>query len=705
MPLLFVNTLRMKKIILPALLASFGFLKAQEKPKDSITQLNEVVLSAVRAKTNGGFTNSTITAKELAPRNLGQDVPALLNFMPAVVTTSDAGTGIGYSGIRVRGSDATRVNVTLNGIPYNDPESQGTFWVNLPDFFSSVSSIQLQRGVGTSTNGAGAFGASLAINTENTSYVPSLNYALSAGNFGTLKNTLEFNSGRLNNIFEFNGRLSKIQSDGYVDRASVDLKSYFLQGSFFSNKTTVKALVFGGNEKTYQSWNGIDPFTLEEDRTYNSAGFYIDANGNERFYDNETDNYQQDHAQLHVNTKWNSNWQTNIALHYTKGKGYYENFIKQASLVDYSLATSGDETTNLVRQKWLDNDFFGTTYSATYSKNQWQVIAGGAMNRYEGAHFGKVVWSQLAPNANPDDRYYDFMSIKTDVTNYVKVDKSWSNGITVFADMQLRNVGYKTDGVQENPIDDTFNFFNPKAGITYDLNTKNNFYLSVAKAQREPNRTDYEYGEVKPEELLDYELGWRYNTRKLRLNANAYYMDYTNQLILTGNLDDVGNPIRSNTAQSYRMGVELEAALPLSEKFTWQSNLSLSKNTNENLQINGENIGDKQIAFSPSVVGASNLTFTPLNNISFSWLSKFVGEQYINNIELADAKLPSYWVNDLNISYTILPKKGFKEIQVNALVNNFLNRKYVSNGYMYDIYPYFYPQAGAHFLIGVNFFL
>lgn len=695
----------MKKIILPALLASFGFLKAQEKAKDSITQLNEVVLSAVRAKTNGGFTNSTITAKELAPRNLGQDVPALLNFMPAVVTTSDAGTGIGYSGIRVRGSDATRVNVTLNGIPYNDPESQGTFWVNLPDFSSSVSSIQLQRGVGTSTNGAGAFGASLAINTENTSYVPSLNYALSAGNFGTLKNTLEFNSGRLNNNFEFNGRLSKIQSDGYVDRASVDLKSYFLQGSFFNNKTTVKALVFGGNEKTYQSWNGIDPFTMEEDRTYNSAGFYIDANGNERFYDNETDNYQQDHAQLHVNTKWNSNWQTNVALHYTKGKGYYENFIQQASLVDYGLATSGDETTNLVRQKWLDNDFFGTTYSATYRKNQWQVIAGGAMNRYEGAHFGKVVWSQLAPNANPDDRYYDFMSIKTDVTNYVKVDKSWSNGITVFADMQLRNVGYKTDGVQENPIDDTFNFFNPKAGITYDLNTKNNFYLSVAKAQREPNRTDYEYGEVKPEELLDYELGWRYNTKKLRLNANAYYMDYTNQLILTGNLDDVGNPIRSNTEQSYRMGVELEAALPLSEKFTWQSNLSLSKNTNVNLQINGENIGDKQIAFSPSVVGASNLTFTPLKSISFSWLSKFVGEQYMNNIELADAKLPSYWVNDLNISYTILPKKGFKEIQVNALVNNFLNRKYVSNGYMYDIYPYYYPQAGAHFLIGVNFFL
>ena len=695
----------MKKIILPALLASFGFLKAQEKPKDSITQLNEVVLSAVRAKTNGGFTNSTITAKELAPRNLGQDVPTLLNFMPAVVTTSDTGTGIGYSGIRVRGSDATRVNVTLNGIPYNDPESQGTFWVNLPDFSSSVSSIQLQRGVGTSTNGAGAFGASLAINTENTSYVPSLNYALSAGNFGTLKNTLEFNSGRLNNNFEFNGRLSKIQSDGYVDRASVDLKSYFLQGSFFSNKTTIKALVFGGNEKTYQSWNGIDPFTMEEDRTYNSAGFYIDANGNERFYDNETDNYQQEHAQLHVNTKWNSDWQTNVALHYTKGKGYYENFIQQASLVDYGLATSGDETTNLVRQKWLDNDFFGTTYSATYSKNQWQVIAGGAMNRYEGAHFGKVVWSQLAPNANPGDRYYDFMSIKTDVTNYVKVDKFWSNGITVFADMQLRNVGYKTDGVQENPIDDTFNFFNPKAGITYDLNTKNNFYLSVAKAQREPNRTDYEYGEVKPEELLDYELGWRYNTKKLRLNANAYYMDYTNQLILTGNLDDVGNPIRSNTEQSYRMGVELEAALPLSEKFTWQSNLSLSKNTNENLQINGENIGNKQIAFSPSVVGVSNFTFTPLKNISFSWLSKFVGEQYMNNIELADAKLPSYWVNDLNISYTILPKKGFKEIQVNALVNNFLNRKYVSNGYMYDIYPYYYPQAGAHFLIGVNFFL
>ena len=705
MPLLFVNILRMKKIILPALLASFGFLKAQEKPKDSITQLNEVVLSAVRAKTNGGFTNSTITAKELAPRNLGQDVPTLLNFMPAVVTTSDTGTGIGYSGIRVRGSDATRVNVTLNGIPYNDPESQGTFWVNLPDFSSSVSSIQLQRGVGTSTNGAGAFGASLAINTENTSYVPSLNYALSAGNFGTLKNTLEFNSGRLNNNFEFNGRLSKIQSDGYVDRASVDLKSYFLQGSFFSNKTTIKALVFGGNEKTYQSWNGIDPFTMEEDRTYNSAGFYIDANGNERFYDNETDNYQQEHAQLHVNTKWNSDWQTNVALHYTKGKGYYENFIQQASLVDYGLATSGDETTNLVRQKWLDNDFFGTTYSATYSKNQWQVIAGGAMNRYEGAHFGKVVWSQLAPNANPGDRYYDFMSIKTDVTNYVKVDKFWSNGITVFADMQLRNVGYKTDGVQENPIDDTFNFFNPKAGITYDLNTKNNFYLSVAKAQREPNRTDYEYGEVKPEELLDYELGWRYNTKKLRLNANAYYMDYTNQLILTGNLDDVGNPIRSNTEQSYRMGVELEAALPLSEKFTWQSNLSLSKNTNENLQINGENIGNKQIAFSPSVVGVSNFTFTPLKNISFSWLSKFVGEQYMNNIELADAKLPSYWVNDLNISYTILPKKGFKEIQVNALVNNFLNRKYVSNGYMYDIYPYYYPQAGAHFLIGVNFFL
>lgn len=681
------------------------WLSAQQKSNDStqVNQLDEVLVKAVRVNKKTPVTFSNLTQKDIASRNLGQDIPILMNYMPSVVTTSDAGNGFGYTGIRVRGTDATRVNVTINGIPYNDSESHGTFWVNMPDFASSVQSMQLQRGVGTSTNGAGAFGASLNLLTDSYSKKGTGEIANSFGSFNARKHTVKFSTGLMNDRFEIAGRLSQIASDGYVDRASADLKSYFLQGTYVGKTTLIKGLVFGGRERTYQSWNGIDGPTLAVDRTFNSAGIFTDEFGNTRFYDNETDNYQQDHAQLHWSERWNDRWSTNVALHYTKGKGYFENYKEDADFAEYGLApVAGQTSTDLIRQKWLDNDFYGTTFSANYKKDKFDLILGGGWNKYEGLHFGRVIWARFASTSELGDEYYNDYGIKTDGNVFAKATYDLSSQWSVYGDVQYRRVNYKANGVQPTLVDDTFNFFNPKVGVNYAVNTKNILYFSYARANREPNRTDYEGGNVRPEKLNDFELGWRYEASKVQFNANLYYMLYRDQLILTGALDDVGSPVRSNSERSYRLGLEVDATIALSKQWIWKPNFTISQNQNIDLTNNGVAVGNTAIAYSPNLIAGNLLLFEPVKNLHLTWLSKFVGEQFMNNLERPEARLPDYFVNDFNVSYSWNPKSVFRTITVNGLVNNILDKTYVSNGYMWDIFPYYYPQAGRNFLVGLT---
>ena len=703
-------------------------LHAQNQEQDT-TQgtkvvLDEVLVSAVRVTKESPVTFSNLEKEEIAPRNLGQDIPILMNFLPAVVTTSDAGAGIGYTGIRVRGSDATRVNVTINGIPYNDAESQGTFWVNMPDFASSTQSLQLQRGVGTSTNGAGAFGASLNLLTDAFSEEAYGQISSSFGSFNTLRNNIKFSTGLMYDHVELSGRLSRIISDGYIDRASSELDSYFLQGVYKDDNTLVKALLFGGHEITYQSWFGVDAQTLEENRTFNSAGQYTDENGQTRFYENEEDNYKQDHFQLHWNEQLNANWNTNIAVHYTKGRGFFEQFREDDDFETYGfepLVVNGEEvdTTDLIRRRWLDNDFYGTVFSANYQDENLQLILGGGYNIYKGDHFGEVIWARFANNSEYRDRYYDDTSTKTDLNLYSKAIYKLNDKWSLFGDLQYRTVGYEANGEDTGLVDDTFNFFNPKAGLTFDLNQNNNFYFSYARANREPNRNDYENGNPRPERLNDFELGWRYINPSVQLNTNVYYMRYKDQLVLTGELNDVGAPLRANVGDSYRLGLEVDARFSLGTKWFLQPNVALSSNKNIDFifQRDGEiqNLGNTNIAYSPNVVAGNILGYMPHANWQFSLLSKYVSEQYMGNIDAEGSILEAYSQTDLNIQYTWQANSFIKSIVFSGLVNNIFDQDVVSNGFFFTFDDFsnpgtvtteegagFYPQAGINFLVGAT---
>ncbi|MGK0322945.1 MAG: iron complex outermembrane receptor protein, partial [Psychroserpens sp.] len=468
-------------------LTSSAFAQDNQTEQDSTKteKLDEVLVKAVRVEATSPITHTNITKKELAKRNLGQDIPVLLNFLPSVVTTTDAGAGVGYTGIRVRGINAQSTNVTINGIPYNDAESLGTFWVNLGDFASSVESLQLQRGVGTSTNGAGAFGASINVLTDAVSKESNGEISNSFGSFNTRKHTIKFSTGLLNDHIEIAGRLSNISSDGYIDRARTDLKSYFLQGSYIDDNTLIKAITFGGQEVTYQAWNGIDADQLAEDRTFNPSGQYTDADGNTRFYDNEVDNYNQDHYQLHWNQRYNSRWSTNIGLNYTYGRGYFEQYKEDEDFEDYDLApiTIGGETintTDLIRRRWLDNDFYVLNASANYKNNEIDMIFGGSFSFYDGDHFGEIIWSEFASDSEIRDRYYEGNGKKTDLSFFTKATYRLNDKVSLYGDLQFRTVDYKTSGLTSDRVpfnvDETFNFFNPKAGITYTVNTDNNLY-------------------------------------------------------------------------------------------------------------------------------------------------------------------------------------------------------------------------------------
>ena len=702
----------------------------QEKPIDSLEgkkiTLDEVFVSAVRVTKESPVTFSNLTKEQIKPRNLGQDIPILMNFLPSVVTTSDAGAGVGYTGIRVRGSDATRVNVTINGIPYNDSESHGTFWVNLPDFASSTESLQLQRGVGTSTNGAGAFGASLNLLTDAISEEGYAQISSSVGSFGTLRNNLKFSTGLLNDHVEVAGRLSRISSDGYVDRASSELESYFLQGAYKDDNTLVKALLFGGHEVTYQSWYGIDKGTLETDRTFNFAGIYTDENGNTQFYDNEVDNYKQDHAQLLWNEQVSEHWNTNIGLHYTRGRGYFEQFKEDEDFSDYGfepITVNGElvDTTDLIRRRWLDNDFYGTTFSANYTNEKINLILGGGWNKYEGDHFGEIIWARFTGDSEYRDRYYDDTSVKTDFNLFSKVNYALNERWSLYGDLQYRRVSYTANGEDTGLVDDSFNFFNPKTGITYDMDRNNNFYLSYARANREPNRNDYESGSPRPEKLNDFELGWRYVSKEVQLNTNVYYMNYKDQLVLTGELNDVGAPLRANIGDSYRLGLEVDATIALGDRFRIRPNVALSSNKNRDYVFERDGVlqdlGNTNISFSPNVILGNVLTYLPNKNLQFSVLTKYVGKQYMGNIDSENSTLSAYSQTDFNVQYEIRTNSFIKSIVLSGLVNNLFDSLYVSNGYFFTYDDDFstpgtittvegagyYPQAGINFLAGATF--
>ena len=710
--------LELKKSFFFSLFSFFSF--SQEKVQDTtkVEQLDEVLVSGVRAGKKNPVTFTNVTKEEIAPRNLGQDIPILLNYLPSVVTTTDAGNGVGYTYMRVRGADGSRINVTLNGIPFNDSESQGTFFVNLPDFASSLESVQLQRGVGTSTNGAGAFGASLNMQTKSFQEKAYAEIANSAGSFGTRKHTLAFGTG-LHNNFEMNARLSNIASDGFIDRASSKMFGYFFNANYITKKSQIKFLAFGGKEKTYQAWYGLeDPEKLENDRTYNVAGMYTDEFGNSQFYDDETDNYWQHHFQLHWSEKWSEKWTSNIALHYTLGKGYFEQYREDETLADYNLPDiNGNSVSDLVRKRWLDNDFFGATFSLNYRTPETDILIGGAANRYLGDHFGEVVWTQFyTPDYN---RYYDNIGNKDDVNFYAKASQQIGK-LNVFADLQYRLVFYEATSFRFDDVNDTFLFFNPKLGANYQLNSNNAIYAYAGIANKEPRRDDYENGSVKPERLFDYELGWKYNAKKLTVNTNAFYMQYKFQLVLTGALNDVGSPIFTNSGNSYRYGIEIESVIKVINKLTFQPNITLSQNKNRDFyfQRDGvlQNLGNTNIAFSPDIVFGNATTYSPINNLNLTVLNKFVGRQFMGNIDSEKSVLKAYNIHDLNITYLWNINKGIKSILFSGLVNNIFDYKYESNGYFYTYDDDFstpgvittiegagyYPQAGINFLIGAT---
>jgi iron complex outermembrane receptor protein len=680
------------------------------------TVLEEVLVSAVRASADVPVTFSNLSKREIAKRNLGQDIPILLNYMPSVVSSSDAGAGIGYTYMSVRGSNGEKINVTINGIPYNDPESHGTFWVNLSDFASSTENLQLQRGVGTSTNGSGAFGASLNILTDALSKEAFGEISNSFGSFGTRKHTVKFSTGKLNDHIEIAGRLSNIYSDGYIDRAFADLKSYYLQGSYTDENTLIKAVTFGGKEITYQAWAGLDATQLETDRKQNPYT-----------YENEVDDYQQNHYQLHWNEKLNKSWSTNLALNYTKGSGFFEQFKEEEAASDFNnLIVDG---TDVIVRRWLDNDFYVVNFNTNYKTDKLNFISGISYSRYTGDHFGEVIWGErLAENTNIRDRYYFSDAKKTDFSIFAKATFKINTRLSGYADVQGRFVNYQTEGITSDlanvNVDASFNFFNPKFGLTYKINDYNNLYTSFAVANREPKRNDFESGVTTPETLNDLEFGWRLKKENIKLNTNIYYMDYKNQLVLTGAIDDVGAPIRTTSGNSYRLGLEIDADLTLSDKFSMKPNVAFSSNKNKNLiaQIDGklENLGNTNLSFSPDIVVGNIFLYNPLENLQISFLSKFVGKQFMSNFSSTVSSndvLDSFFTSDLNVVYEIKPAKIFKSVVFSALINNLFNTEYVDRGYYYtydDTWSAanqtttldgagYYPQATRNFLVGVTF--
>ena len=762
----------MKKYVLTVALmvATNSIVFAQETANDSLKNVNlqevQVVSTRATAKTPVAFTN--VTKDEISKQNTGLDLPFLLLNTPSVLTTSDAGAGIGYTSIRVRGTDASRINVTANGIPMNDSESHSVYWVNTPDLLSSLEDIQVQRGAGTSTNGSGAFGASINMRTQNTSVKPYAEVSGSYGSFNSHKETVRVGTGLLGNHWAFDARLSNIGSDGYRDRASSDLKSYFAQASYFGESTTLKFITFGGREKTYHAWDGISLKKMEEDRTYNPNGVIKDDNENKGnvigFYDDQIDYYRQTHYQLLLNQRLGNGWQLNAALHYTKGYGYYQEYKNGRTLKEYDLApyyepvfsatgelegTNLIKKQNLIRKKIVDNHFGGGIFSFDYNKDRWAASIGGGANHYTNDHFGQVLWvKNYIGTLAPDHEYYRNTGKKTEANIYAKANYQIVGGLHAYADMQYRYIKYTIDGTNDKwdwtasperhqllNVNDHFNFFNPKAGLFWQINANHSAYASFALVNKEPTRNNYTDGlfnsPPKPEKMYDYELGYTYRSERFTAGVNFYYMNYIDQLVLNGKLNEIGEPMAENVKHSYRMGVELSAGVKITRWLDWNVNATLSKNKikdyvgyvsdydnnwEEMWTQTAIEVGDTHIAFSPKFMANSNIGVN-FGGFQAYLQTQYVSRQYLDNFGNKEDSIDPYCVSNLSASYTFnLP--SIKNITVGATVYNLFNKKYVTNGYsqtaaiyqqgdkettaMLSSDPRFYPMAGTNVLATVT---
>jgi len=711
---------------------------------------DEVLVSATRAKAKTPVTYSNVSKEQLESQNMGQDIPYLLQLTPSFVATSDAGAGVGYTNFRIRGTDLNRINVSIDGIPISESESHGTWFVDIPDLASSLENVQVQRGVGTSANGAAAFGGSIDLQTNTLNKEPSAEYRMSAGSFNTLKNTVSAGTGLIDGKFTFDVRLSKVKSDGYIDRAYSDLKSFFVSGGYYTKKSVLKINIFSGLEETYQSWWGVPSVRLNNDmegmQRYEDHWLYsheetqhmINSDSrtyNYYTYDNQIDHYQQDYYHLHFSHQFNEYLHLNTGLHYRHGRGYYENYKAGEDLKkDYNIPyhVVGNDTvfsSDVVNRKWLDNDFYGLVFALTHKKDRVDFTLGGGWNTYDGDHFGNVIWAQYLGDVAPNYEWYRGNGLKKDFNVYGKFSYQLADQLNVYADLQYRNINYKITGINDDLRDISqehdFNFFNPKLGVFYQPTDNQKLYVSFAVANREPNRdnfVDADPNGKQPvhETLRDWEMGYNFQSSNFTAGANLYYMNYKDQLVLTGEINDVGGVIMLNVDKSYRAGLELQAGWKISRNLQWNANATFSKNKIKDFieyvddwDTGGQQVfelGTTDLAFSPNFIGNSQILFTPAKNFSISLISNYVGKQYIDNTSNDDRALDAYFVNNLKIDYSF--ETGFfDEIVLHGMVNNLFNEEYESNAWVYSYYlggerfkqDGYFTQAGTNFLFGVDF--
>jgi iron complex outermembrane receptor protein len=708
-------------------------LDVRLRPMAVIT--DDVIISATRAGDKAPLAYTNIAGDILEKRNSGQDLPYLLSLTPSFIETSEAGNGIGYTNMRIRGTDASRINVTIDGIPLNDPESQQVFWVDLPDLASSVDNIQVQRGVGTSSNGAGAFGASINIQTRGIEKEPFAEINSSAGSFGTFKNNITTGTGLLKNKFAFQMRYSDLRSNGYIERTGSEHSSAFMSALYRTGKSLLKANIILGKEHTGIGWWGVPKDMLNINRRYNPAGEYTDENGVTQYYDNESDNYTQNHYQLIYSLKLSGNFSMHSALHYTKGKGYYEEYKEDDSFADYGLPSviiggAAFSETDLIRRKWMSNDFYGSVWSLNYRNERIEASFGGGMNLYNGDHFGRIIWMRYPGAAERDHQWYFNNGNKGEAGIYGKMSWSVSRTLSVFGDMQSRYIKYSLEGIDDDLKNirqiHRFGFLNPKAGLFLTIASNQEAYLSFSVANREPTRTDFKEAsgdnEATPrsERLFDTELGYKLRFAKSTFALNLYGMIYKDQLVPTGELSNVGYPIMTNVEKSFRTGAEITAGFIPADFITWDFSLTLSRNkildfTEHYIDYNtsdwsseykSRRLGTVDIAYSPSVIAGSDLGIKIIHAIRLHFLSKFVGKQYFDNTMNRERMLDPYFFNNVMIDIEPEPKH-LKGAGLQLLVNNIFNTKYASNAYggnwfedgTEKSWSYYFPQAGINFML------
>ncbi len=709
----------------------------------------EVVIAATRIKDKTPVAYSNVTSEQLKNNNLGQDIPYLMALTPSFVVTSDAGAGVGYTNFKIRGTDLNRINVSVNGIPLNDAESHGTWFVDQPDMASSTENIHVQRGVGTSTNGAAAFGATINIQTLGLNKEAYAEYSTAMGSFSTFKNTIKAGSGLIKDKYTIDARFSRITSDGYIDRATSDLLSFYVAGGYYSENTIIKATVSVGFEETYQAWNGVPSVRLNDDEAgmqrYADHWLYSQEQVDRMLesdsrtynlytYENQVDHYQQDHYQLHFSHKFSQYLYMNAALHYTYGRGYYEQYKANEELEDYKFKDKQGnggytENTDIVRRKWLDNDFYGMVFSMNYNQGKSDLTIGGGWNTYDGRHFGRLIWEKELEYDVAEFQWYFGTGLKKDFNIYSKYNLELLPKLNLYADLQYRHINYTIDGIDDDFRDiaqeHKFNFFNPKFGVFFKPASNQEAYFSYGRANREPNRSNYtdadpSQPEPTHETLNDFELGYNFKSTSFSFGTNLYYMKYIDQLIHTGKINDVGGAIMTNVDDSYRSGVELMAGVKISPKIKWDVNTTISRNKISDFTEYVDNwdtgvqkandLGETDISFSPNFLANSIVRFEPAKKLAISFISSYVGDQFIDNTSNEDRKIDAYFVNNLAIDYSF--KTGrFKEIALHGRINNFLNEEYESNAWIYSYITGgkrykmdgYFPQAGINFMLGIDF--